>query len=542
MRRRSCLPLAVALFIIAAFLSGNVVLAVPGSPDTWKTTEPVATMIVSPSYIDWQPYVEFAQLILTVSGPGDAYFRQVVEAGSFPYFELLDNDGKPFPDGSCTYELVVVPIITLTPEAREALAWGREYGDDTTASELRSAGLLPQDGLVQSGNFLIQNGAVVTTESPEVGEVEPSKGDIMLRPDQVIYDDLIVDGSLCVGFDCVNGESFGFDTIRLKENNLRIKFQDTSSAASYPTNDWQITANDSTNGGKNKFSIDDIDGGRTPFTIEAGAPSHSLYVEDYGRVGLGTSTPSVELHVVDGDTPTVRLEQDGSSGWAAQTWDVAGNETNFFIRDVTNGSKLPFRIRPSAPSSSIDISASGQVGIGTASPAAPLHVKASLGDVGTATVLNLENNGRVYLDFNNNASGETWRIYNSGPAGSSVFYIVNVDNPGAELYISQTGDLSVLGTISSGGTQLNVPDYVFEQSYPLMSLPELAEFVAANKHLPNMPSSAEVAKQGVNLSHFQMKLLEKIEELTLHTLAQQETINQLRTRLTALEKIQEAKQ
>lgn len=44
--------------------------------------------------------------------------------------------------------------------------------------------------------------------------------------DNVILDDLIVDGSACIGQDCVNGESFGFDTIRIKENNLRIKAQD----------------------------------------------------------------------------------------------------------------------------------------------------------------------------------------------------------------------------------------------------------------------------------------------------------------------------
>ncbi len=62
--------------------------------------------------------------------------------------------------------------------------------------------------------------------------------------DQVILDDLIVDGSACIGFDCVNGESFGFDTLRLKENNLRIRAVDTSSSASFPSNDWQITFND----------------------------------------------------------------------------------------------------------------------------------------------------------------------------------------------------------------------------------------------------------------------------------------------------------
>src|SRR5690242_17047184 len=74
--------------------------------------------------------------------------------------------------------------------------------------------------------------------------------------DDVIPDDLIVQGSACVGLDCVNNESFGFDTLRLKENNTRIKFQDTSTAAGFPNNSWQLTANDSASGGLNKFSIE----------------------------------------------------------------------------------------------------------------------------------------------------------------------------------------------------------------------------------------------------------------------------------------------
>ena len=75
--------------------------------------------------------------------------------------------------------------------------------------------------------------------------------------DIVHLDDVIIDGSLCVGQDCVNGENFGFDTLRLKENNLRIHFQDTSNSASFPTNDWRIVVNDSSNGGSNHFSIED---------------------------------------------------------------------------------------------------------------------------------------------------------------------------------------------------------------------------------------------------------------------------------------------
>ena len=197
---------------------------------------------------------------------------------------------------------------------------------------------------------------------------------LTLRADQVILDDLIVQSSLAVGQDAVNGENFGFDTIRLKENNLRIKFQDTSSSSSFPTVDWSIVINDSTNGGANHFSIENVDAGTMPFRIFSGAPGSALVVDAQGDIGIGNLTPVVELHIKDGDSPTMRLEQDGSSGFTAQTWDVAGNETNFFIRDATNGSPLPFRIRPSAPQNSLYIDTDGDVGLGTASPSAQLHV------------------------------------------------------------------------------------------------------------------------------------------------------------------------
>ena len=86
------------------------------------------------------------------------------------------------------------------------------------------------------------------------------------------------------------------------------------------------------------------------------------------------------------DTPAQRLEQTNSGGFTAQTWDIGGNEANFFVRDLTGGSKLPFRIRPGAPTSSIDIAATGKVGIGTASPDSRVTVK-SLGT--NAAVVNV---------------------------------------------------------------------------------------------------------------------------------------------------------
>jgi hypothetical protein len=188
------------------------------------------------------------------------------------------------------------------------------------------------------------------------------------QADQKIQDDLVVVGSGCFGFDCVNGESFSFDTLRLKENNLRIKFQDTSSSSSFPTGDWQITINDAFNGGTNYFAIEDIDAVTVPFTIFSGAPNHSLYLTSSGNIGLGTTTPLVGLQLTKSNSPAFRLEQTQAAGFAAQAWDIGGNEGNFFVRDVTNGSKLPFRIVPNAPNNALYIAADGDIGFETNTP------------------------------------------------------------------------------------------------------------------------------------------------------------------------------
>ena len=64
----------------------------------------------------------------------------------------------------------------------------------------------------------------------------------------------------------------------------------------------------------------------------------------------------LDLHINTSNTPAIRLEQNNSGGFTAQTWDIGANEANFFVRDVTGGSQLSFRIRPGAPTSSVDIS------------------------------------------------------------------------------------------------------------------------------------------------------------------------------------------
>jgi len=89
------------------------------------------------------------------------------------------------------------------------------------------------------------------------------------------------------------------------------------------------------------------------------------------------------------------------------------------------------------------------------------------------------------------------------------------------------------------------PDYVFESyflgtselnpNYHMLSLPELAVFVEKNKHLPGIPSAAALEKEGLALKEMNLRLLEKIEELTLYTLQQQKEIDALKEKVTQLQ-------
>jgi hypothetical protein len=465
-----CLVLALALCLPVASFAGNVAVVEVGSTD-----------------VRWDVQGgDFEQVVLTVALPNGNVIRREIKGGQPLVFEL----DAAAADGAYTYELVGTP--RLDAATRKELADARKAGKESEVVErLKGSGKLPRESAVQSGTFSVSNGTLVDPDQQEGAPRKAAKAgksggtpQIITAADQVIPDDLIVQGSGCFGFDCVNNESFGFDTIRLKENNTRIKFEDTSTGT-FPTNDWQLTANDSASGGASKFSIEDITGAKVPFTITAGASTNSVFVDSTGRVGFRTSTPVLDLHVATSNTPAIRLEQNNSGGFTAQTWDIAGNEANFFVRDVTGGSRLPFRIRPGAPTSSIDISADGDVGVGTASPSFKLHVLSSAAGTTDGKVL-IENTSATntsrellelkglggvafILDDTNDAS--RWTTSNIG----SQYLINNQGNAGVEIVISATGSLTASGTVS-GSSDRNMKKDIFpvrreEILQKLVSLP-----------------------------------------------------------------------
>jgi len=99
------------------------------------------------------------------------------------------------------------------------------------------------------------------------------------------------------------------------------------------------------------------------------------------------------------------------------------------------------------------------------------------------------------------------------------------------------GDINLYGTLYGWSGLTGVfPDYVFDEDYPLMRISELAQFVAEHKHLPGVPSAAEVAADGkVDLVEFSRTLLEKIEELSLYVVQLEQKSEAQDARQTQLE-------
>lgn len=98
--------------------------------------------------------------------------------------------------------------------------------------------------------------------------------------------------------------------------------------------------------------------------------------------------------------------------------------------------------------------------------------------------------------------------------------------------------LSVNGDIRSKQVKVelnNWPDYVFKPSYNLPPLTEIKTYIDKYQHLPDMPSEAEVAKDGLNLGEINKLLTKKVEELTLYLIEKDKQLNAQEARLQKIE-------
>lgn len=128
---------------------------------------------------------------------------------------------------------------------------------------------------------------------------------------------------------------------------------------------------------------------------------------------------------------------------------------------------------------------------------------------GKSHELAFSNDGRILFRSGYSAGWGNWKSLVIG--NENGFVGIGTTNP--------TEMLSVKGNIRAKEIKVetqNWPDFVFKDDYKHESLQELESFIKLNRHLPNIPSAKDVEVNGVELGELNKKLLQKIEEITLH--------------------------
>lgn len=295
-----------------------------------------------------------------------------------------------------------------------------------------------------------------------------------------------------------------------------------------------------------------------------GTASPLILQEDGGavKIGSGTAGADTRLHIFGG----------GESSLTTHGYMVLGSlsSTNmvFDVNEIqarNNGTASTLRLQQDGgpllvQGNALSVTSTGNVGVGTLSPASLFHVNGSsilggaLSVFGNATfsttnpTLQLQNSGvdKGFVQL----SGDNIRIGTNSANDLGQFVIRT--NGADRVFVNGSGHmgigtapiaqhrLAVAGNIICEELKVELvadwPDYVFAKDYALAPLHELKSFIETYQHLPNIPKASDVQKNGFAVGEMNRKLLEKVEELTLYTIQQQEQIDALMQNIDDLKK------
>jgi len=125
---------------------------------------------------------------------------------------------------------------------------------------------------------------------------------------------------------------------------------------------------------------------------------------------------------------------------------------------------------------------------------------------------NYRYNGQILFEVNpTSAQAPTVYIRSTNELGEGVWAKV----------IHSKGNHAISGKFTAKEIEVKIDtgaDFVFKPDFNLMPLSEVESFVKENQHLPDIPSEKEMKENGLNMNDMQIKLLQKIEELTLYVI------------------------
>ncbi len=208
--------------------------------------------------------------------------------------------------------------------------------------------------------------------------------------------------------------------------------------------------------------------------------------------------------------------------------------------------------------SKVLLETNGNVGIGTNAPNSSLTIRSGITGVsidpganpyfGTLAFNRESRTGSIFdpsgkaFQINNGGGDQNLHIqvYNGdGTLVTNNSFVISGTNGNVGIGTANLTDmLTVAGKIGAREIKVSTnagADFVFEPDYKLPDLTEVEGFIKANKHLPEIPAAKEMIQNGVNLGELNIKLLQKVEELTLYLIEKDKKIDALIKRVDLLE-------
>ncbi|REC63594.1 hypothetical protein DRF65_05740 [Chryseobacterium pennae] len=267
-----------------------------------------------------------------------------------------------------------------------------------------------------------------------------------------------------------------------------------------------------------------------------GQKKHSVYYN--GSVGIGTDNPQEKLDVRGSITSKVNSSEGGAFVLQNPNKTAPNNAERWTIRNMTGGygdglQFWSYSADGNNYGSRMTIADTGNVGIGTIGPQAKLDVAGGI-NIAAGFPIQLGGNDLAHgLKYKRNNSDNTLLdgpfLY--GWTGGALG-IKKGDNEFNVLSWKESGNVAIQGKLETKEVVITATtttaDHVFAEDYSLREISELEQFISEKSHLPEIPSAKEMTENGVSVGDFQIKLLQKIEELTLYMISMKKEIDVLK--------------